>query len=251
MRSQPRLYCRDLLAEGYRIAVDAARSHYLGTVLRLGPGSPVALFNGNDGEWDARLESVGKAGAALRVGTRRRLPGPEPDLWLLAAVIRKQRFEYLVEKATELGVSRLVPVVTRHAGPHGVNLDRLTAQAIEAAEQCERLTIPEVAAPVALDRVLRDWPAGRVLLACAETGAARPIAEVAAEWVGRPAALLVGPEGGFAELELDAARELPFVVSVRLGPRVLRAETAALAALACWQALAGDWRTAAAPPFRS
>ena len=176
---------------------------------------------------------------------------PEPDLWLCFAPIKRARLDFLAEKATELGASRLVPVMTRHTIVTRVNGERLAANAREAAEQCERLSVPTVAAPVKLEALLADWPAERRLFLCAEAGAARPIAEALlaeagldeaglAEGAPRPAAFLTGPEGGFSAAELDALAKLPFVVPVGLGPRILRADTAAIAALASWQAILGD-----------
>lgn len=232
------------------VELDAARAHYLRNVLRLGPGARVALFNGRDGEVAARVERLDKRAAVLVVEAPRRAPAAEPDLWLLFAPIKRARVDFLVEKATELGVSRLMPVFTERTNVERVKDERLLAICVEAAEQSERLTVPVVAEPCDLPRALAGWPAERPLFLCAEAGAATPVAEAVAASTGRPAAFLTGPEGGFSKGELDHLRQLPFVVPVSLGPRVLRADTAALAALACWQAAAGDWR-AARPPFRT
>ncbi|HEV7367459.1 16S rRNA (uracil(1498)-N(3))-methyltransferase [Arenibaculum sp.] len=253
-RAETRLYVEEPLAEGAAVGLDAERSHYLRTVLRLERGAQVALFNGRDGEWLARIDAIGKGWCSLAVLRRTRAQEPHPDLWLLFAPIKRARIDTVAEKASELGCSVIWPVLTRHTDVARVNLDRLRANAVEAAEQCERLSVPELREPERLDRVLAAWPAGRHLLLCAEAGNATPVAEAAARLRGAPAAVLVGPEGGFAQDELDGLRALPFVVPVGLGPRVLRADTAAIAALACWQALAGDWTTGGAderPPFRS
>ena len=188
------------------------------------------------------------APARSRSNGRRGRRAAEPDIWLLFAPIKRAPLDFLVQKAVELGVSRLRPVITRHTDVSRVNTDRLRSIVVEAAEQCERLTLPEVVEPVSLDAALADWPAGRRLLVCAESGPVRPIAEVLGEaaignrTVGA-SALLIGPEGGFTTSELDAFGNLPFVTAVGLGPRVLRAETAAIAALACWQSVLGDWRS--------
>jgi 16S rRNA (uracil1498-N3)-methyltransferase len=183
--------------------------------------------------------------------SQRRPQAPSPDLWLAFAPIKRARIDLIAEKATELGVSALWPVMTRRAEPMRVNIERLANIAIEAAEQAERLDIPAVEEPRTLDRLLAGWPEERALFACAEAGEAEPIADAVASRRDRPAGFLIGPEGGFAPNELDALRKLPFVVAVGLGPRVLRAETAAIAALACWQALAGDAANAdSRPPFR-
>ena len=171
-----------------------------------------------------------------------RSPEPEPDLWLMFAPIKRGRIDWLVEKATELGASALLPVWTTRTQPERLNLGRLRAHAIEAAEQSERLSVPELRSPEALGRVLAAWPAERRLIVCDESGAGEPIGAVAARLPVGPMALLVGPEGGFDQTELDALGKLSFVSRVGLGPRVLRAETAALVALAVYQATAGDWR---------
>ena len=238
-----RLHVEDDLAEGRSVGLDHARAHFLRSVLRLGAGAPVALFNGRDGEWSARIDALGKGWASLSVETRRRAQWSGPDIWMLFAPIKRARLDFLVEKATELGASRLLPVTTRHTAVSRVNRERLVANTREAAEQCERLDVPEVAEARPLFHVLGDWPPERRLLVCAEAGPSRPIDAVlkaAAEGPQGPWALLTGPEGGFSQSELDALRKLPFVTPVGLGPRILRADTAALAALACWQAVLGD-----------
>ncbi len=239
-RPEARLHVDAPLADGVTVEAGPGPAHYLGTVLRLGPGAAVALFNGRDGEWLARIAAIGKGRCRLLPEHRLRDQSSGPDLWLCFALIKRARLDWLVEKATELGAARLQPVITRRTEPARVNLDRLRAHAVEAAEQCERLDLPELGEPVTLAALLGAWPAGRVLVAAAEAGATRPIAEIAAAHAGQPAAVLVGPEGGFAPEELDALRNLPFVEMAGLGPRILRAETAALAALAGWQAVAGD-----------
>ena len=212
-------------------------------VLRLGPGAPVAAFNAAEGEWLCHIGEVGKKRTGLTVARQLRAVAPEPDLWLLFAPIKRTRLDWLIEKATELGVAALLPVGTARTQPERLNRDRLRALAVAAAEQSERLSVPRVAAPEALDRVLAAWPAGRHLVLCDESGAGTPIAEALAGFApDKPAALLVGPEGGFTDTELDALGKLPIVTRVGLGPRVLRAETAALAVLAVFQAIAGDWR---------
>lgn len=250
-----RLYLEEPLAAGREVGLDHARAHFLRSVLRLSRDARVALFNPRDGEWLARIDALGKGWCSLEVLERRRGPEPAPDLWLVFAPIKRARIDFLAEKATELGCSVLQPVETRFTAVSRVNTERLAANAREAAEQCGRLSVPEVRAPRELGALIADWPSERRLLVCAETGAARPIAEVLAEasrGLGDggpgPWAVLTGPEGGLAESELDALNDLPFVTAVGLGPRLLRADTAALAALACWQALLGDGRSR--PPGR-
>jgi 16S rRNA (uracil1498-N3)-methyltransferase len=241
-----RLYVEAALAPGQAVGLDHGQAHFLRSVLRLAPGARLAVFNGRDGEWLAEIEALGKGWCSLTLLEQRRLAEPEPDLWLVFAPIKRARIDFMAEKATELGCSLLQPVMTRFTAVSRVNEERLAANAREAAEQCERLTVPVVRETVGFGQLLDGWPAGRRLLVCAEWGEARPIADalqaIRAESPGDagPWAVMTGPEGGFAESELDALRKLPFVTPVGLGPRILRADTAALAAIACWQAVLGD-----------
>jgi 16S rRNA (uracil1498-N3)-methyltransferase len=231
------------LVPGAAVALDPGQTHRLRNVLRLAPGAAVAVFNEGAGEWLCRLADQGRGRSVLLPEHQLRTVMPEPDLWLLFAPIKRVRLDWLVEKATELGAASLLPILTARTQPERVNRERLRAQAIAAAEQSERLSVPEIHMPERLDRVLAGWPAERRLIVCDESGAGRPIAAVLAELPeAAPIALLIGPEGGFTETELDALGKLPIVTRVGLGPRVLRAETAALAAMAVFQAIAGDWR---------
>jgi 16S rRNA (uracil1498-N3)-methyltransferase len=237
-----RLYVARLPAAGGRFDLAPGQAHHLRTVLRLGPGAPVAAFNATDGEWLCRIDGFDRNRTSLVVERSLRAIEPEADLWLLFAPIKRARLEWLVEKATELGASALMPVWTRHTQVERLKLDRLQAHAVAAAEQSERLSVPELRAPEALDAVLGKWPSERRLLVCDETGGGEPIADTLARLDLTACALLTGPEGGFAENELDYLNSLPFVSRVGLGPRVLRADTAAIAALSVVQAIAGDWR---------
>ena len=237
-----RLYVPDDLSAGASVALDAPQAHYLRNVLRLGRGAPVALFNGHDGEWRAIIESFSKETCTVRLDRRTREQVPEPDLWLAFAPVKRARIDFLVEKATELGVSALQPVLTERTQVERINLDRLRANVREAAEQTERLTLPEVRAPLSLMRAVELWPAERRLLLCDESGISPDIASALHAEQPGVWGVLTGPEGGFTQRELDALRNLPFVCAVGLGPRVLRADTAALAALAVFQSLLGDWR---------
>jgi len=243
---ETRLHVDEPLAAGTTLGLDHGRAHFLRTVLRLKRGDRLAVFNGQDGEWLAAIDGLGKGWCSLAVLEQRRQAAPEPDLWLLFAPIKRARLDFLVEKATELGCARLQPVITRRTNVSRVNLERLAATAREAAEQCERLTLPEVMPPEDLMKLLAHWPSERRLLLCAEAGSAAPLAEALRQVEGQQTgvqgswAVLTGPEGGFDQSELDALSKLPFVTPVGLGPRVLRADTAALAALATWQALLGD-----------
>jgi 16S rRNA (uracil1498-N3)-methyltransferase len=237
-----RLHSDATLTAGAAIALDETQTHYLRNVLRLGPGARIALFNGGDGEWWGDIESLGRRSATVRLTERRHAPRPEPDLWLVFAPVKRARIDYLVEKATELGVSALVPAMTERTVVERLNLDRLRAHAREAAEQTERLTLPAIHEPEPLSQILAHWPIERRLLACVESGAAPAIAEQLARERPGPWAVLIGPEGGFADSELDGLGKLPFVCAVSLGPRILRADTAAIAALSVLQAFLGDWR---------
>jgi len=246
-QARTRLFVEDALTSGAQLALPSGQAHYLRNVLRRGLGDAVRLFNGRDGEWLATITALGRSDASVVVESRLRAQAAESDIWLLFAPVKRGPLDFLVQKAVELGVSSLRPVTTRYTDVTRVNSDRMRATALEAAEQCGRLTLPHIAALQPLNRVLADWPADRRLLVCAESGRAAPLLDVLADVSpqGPPPgwALLIGPEGGFAPEELDAFGKLPFVTAVNLGPRILRAETAALAALACWQATQGDWRS--------
>jgi 16S rRNA (uracil1498-N3)-methyltransferase len=239
-RSPPRLYVETPLGHGAAVTLDGAPAHYLGGVLRLGAGDGVLLFDDRTGEWRATIAEAGRKRMTLAVEARTRPREQVPDLWLLFAPVKRGRIDWLVEKATELGVARLMPVVTARTVVDRLNLDRLRAHAIEAAEQCGRTALPALDAPARLDTVLADWPAGRPLHFADEAGGA-PLAEAAAP---PPAAILIGPEGGFTDAERAAIRALPDARPVSLGPRILRADTAMAAAVSLWMAAAGDWRSA-------
>lgn len=244
-RTPPRLFVDAPLGAGGEAVLSDNQAHYLRHVLRRGEGDPVLLFNGRDGEWRGRIVALGKSRAAVAVEIQTRRQEAEPDLWLLFAPIKRGPVDLVVEKATELGVAALVPVVTRRTVVGRVNTERLRAIAMESAEQCHRLNVPEVREPRPLAQVLDAWPDGRRLLLCDETGQGRPVAQALAGFDDAarkaPWAILVGPEGGFDPAELDAIKKRTIVTPVTLGRRLLRAETAAMAALACWQALVGDW----------
>jgi 16S rRNA (uracil1498-N3)-methyltransferase len=233
-----RLYVEDALHDGVQVPAHESQAHYLLHVMRAKPGMRVALFNGRDGEWLAEIGALSKRGVIL---TCLRQTAPQtavPDLWLAFAPIKKTPADYLVQKATELGVSCLLPVMTRRTIVSRINYERMTANAIEAAEQSERLSVPAVREAVPLKKLLADWPKDRILYFCDESGEAEPLAKIARP---SPAAILTGPEGGFDDAERAMLRQLPFVMPVTLGPRILRADTAALAALAIWQSAQGDW----------
>lgn len=241
-----RVYVAHTLEPGAALELAPGPAHHLGTVLRLGVGAAVLAFNAKDGEWLCHIAQDGRDRIMLTAERLIRPPepptAPNSGLWLLFAPIKRAHLDWLVEKATELGVGALLPVWTRRTQNERLNLDRLRAHAVAAAEQSERLSIPELHEPQPLERRLAGWPAERRLIVCDETGAGAPIAEAVGGLGPGPTALLTGPEGGFAETELDHLGKLSFVTRVGLGPRVLRADTAALAAVAVFQATAGDWR---------
>ncbi len=240
-RPRLRLHVAADLASGAVIELPKEQSHYLATVMRAQAGEAVAVFNGRDGEWRATIDRVAKNSCALTIGERTRLQAAEPDLWLLAAPLKKDNTDLVAEKATELGASALWPVFTRRTVAARVNADRLAAHLVEAAEQCERLTVPALLPACPLDKALAGWDAGRTLLFLDESGSGPPLAHSIPDG---PLAVLVGPEGGFAPEERRLLARLPFARAVSLGPRILRAETAAIAALAVVQAVKGDWAKA-------
>ena len=241
----PRLFVAEHLQKAARFQADERAAHYLLNVLRRGSGDPVLLFNGRDGEYRGRIAEAQKRRLVLEAVEQTRAQEQEPDLWLCFAPLKKDAVDFLVEKGTELGVARFQPVLTAHTASNRINQSRLTAVATEAAEQSERLTVPEVVEPISLESLRTGWSKDRHLLICAEAGAAEPIGQALSGLTSdvREAnkfAVLIGPEGGFQDDELDRLKKLPFVTPVGLGPRILRAETAALAALSAFQAILGD-----------
>lgn len=245
-RPAPRLHIDRDLAAGKTLTLDGNPAHYLLHVLRLKPGASVKLFNGRDGEWACRVATAGRKTCDLEIGERTRAPEPPPPLILAFAPLKKTAMDFLIQKATELGVGHFQPVITERTETARLNRERLATQAREAAEQCERITVPEIAKPLAFDAFLAQWPADQPLWCGDETGRGELFADALqrAEQPspGQSHGLLIGPEGGFTPSELASLDGLAFVSRVDLGPRILRAETAALAALTCWQALLGDWR---------
>jgi len=236
-----RLFVPQDLAPGYGVILTLDQSRYLTSVMRQAIGAQVLLFNGRDGEWSATLTETGKRGSLLKVDAQVRPMALGPDLDLVIALVKRGRVETIVEKAAELGVRRVRLTVTRRTNVDFVKLGRLDAIAMEAAEQTGRLDVPSVEDPVKLSEILDGWDPARKLVFCDEGGDARPAFEALAGSAA-PAAILIGPEGGFSPEERERLRSLPFVTPVSLGPRILRADTAAISALTLWQAAAGDWR---------
>jgi 16S rRNA (uracil1498-N3)-methyltransferase len=238
----PRLFVSAPLEQGAAVDLGRSQAHYLTDVLRLKEGDRVLVFNGRDGEWGATIEGA-KRKAALRLGARTRDQSAAGDLHYLFAPLKTARLDYVVQKAVEMGVSRLQPVLTRHGQVARVNLERMRANVIEAAEQCGILAVPEIAPPLELMRLVAARDPARVLVFCDEDAEiADPAAALDRLPPHCPLAVLVGPEGGFAEDERAALVKLPNVVRLSLGPRILRADTAAVAVLALVQAVLGDWR---------
>lgn len=243
-----RLFIDEPLEAGMQLSLAEKQAHYLLQVLRGKPGDAVALFNGKDGEWLATLESTGKKSATLSLKKLLRPQSPQADLWLLCAPLKNARTEWVVEKATELGVARICPVSTQFTVADRINEARLAAIAREAAEQCERLTLPVIDPLTPLLRVLTGWQAERKLIFGDESGKGGNARDLLPGLAPGPCALLIGPEGGFSSAELELLRGHAYVSGMCLGPRVLRADTAAIAALALLQAFCGDWE--GKPAFR-
>lgn len=237
-----RLFVPDPLEAGLRLELPHPTAHRLLHVMRRKPGDALALFNGRDGEWGGRIADAGRGRCAVEVETQTRPQAPAPDVWLVFAVLKRDALDLLVEKSTELGAAALLPVFTRRTVAERVNLERMAATATEAAEQCERLSVPDARAPAPLANLMGEWPAGRRLMFCDEARDAPSVPSALAGAEAGPWAVLIGPEGGFAPEERRMLRALPFAVPVSLGPRILRAETAAIAALTLWQAALGDLR---------
>ncbi len=238
-RSAPRLFVPAPVAKGAIVTIESNQAHYLAKVMRVGAGEIVILCDDVTGEWAAQVVSVGKRDVVLEPVEKLREREQVPDFWLCAALLKKDRFDLVLEKASELGVRRIQPVLAHRCIADKLNLERARAIVTEAAEQCARTALPELAEPAKLDALLRDWPAERALFFADELGG-EPAAMAFAASSG-PSALLIGPEGGFADAERAAVRALPQARAISLGPRILRGETAAIAATALWMAAAGDW----------
>lgn len=238
-KSAPRLFVPGPLAKGAAVAIEGPQAHYLSRVMRVSEGDPVVLCDDVTGEWTARVAAAGKRDLVLVPETRTREREQVPDFTLCAALLKKPSLDLVLEKATELGVRRIQPVITRRCVADALNAERARTIVTEAAEQCARTALPGMAAPAKLDALLRGWPEDRALFFADEAGG-EPAREAFAARRG-PAALLVGPEGGFDDAERAAIRALPQARAISLGPRILRGETAAIAATALWMAVAGDW----------
>ena len=238
-----RLFIPHDLAAGAEMALDPGQSRYLAAVMRQAVGDELLVFNGRDGEWRARITVVGKRAVGVRAEALARPQAQGPDLDLIVALVKRTRLETIVEKAAELGARRVRPVTTERTNAERTRVDRLTAIATEAAEQTGRLDVPQIAEPMKLEKLLGGWEPGRRLLFCDEAGDAKPVPDALAGMkAGDPWAILIGPEGGFSAAERATLRALPYATPASLGPRILRADTAAISALTLWQAALGDWR---------
>lgn len=236
-KSTPRLFVDRLLSENDEVDIDGSAAHYMLGVMRLKTGAPVKLFDDRSGEYLATITTAGKRDLVMTVEAKLRERERVPDLWLCQALVKKDRLDWIAEKACELGIARFMPVMTARCVVDKVKEDRLRAQMIEAAEQCERTALPEIAPLTKLNAMLKDWPNGRALYFCDERGGV-PLIDALRPGV---AAILVGPEGGFTDDENAAIRAHPNTVAVSLGPRILRADTAAVASISIWMASNGDW----------
>ena len=234
-----RLYVDHPLSQGQTVPLDRDHANRLFNVMRLGVGAEVRLFNGRDGEWRAKVSEAGKRGGVLTVEDQTAPLQMPPDLWLLFAPIKKDRTDFIVEKAAEMGASRIVPIQTDYTQGDRLKQERLQAHAVAAAEQCGGTYVPEVTSLQKLSPLLATWPEERQLMFCdeAEVGAGEVLGDVGPG----PWAILIGPEGGFSEAERKRLKSLPFAHTVSLGPRILRADTAAVAAMSVWQQALGDW----------
>jgi 16S rRNA (uracil1498-N3)-methyltransferase len=245
MTAKIRLYVEHPLGAGQTVPLDREQAHYLFGVMRLGVGDSVLLFDGATGEWLAEVRSAGKRGGELICLDQTKPLLMPPDLWLMFAPIKKARTDFIVEKAAEMGAREIQPVQTAFTNSERIRQDRLQAHAREAAEQCGGTYVPLVQDLKRLDRLLDTWPENRQLVFCDETlaGSGNPQEQLASEGTANtPAAILIGPEGGFSEEERERLSRMPQAIAINLGPRILRADTAAVAALAVWQSVAGDWR---------
>ena len=239
-KSAPRLFVADELKEGAHLSIDGAQGHYLSKVMRVRKRDTVILCDDKTGEWAAQVDETGKRWVELTVFEQLRPREDVPDLWLCPALLKKDRFDFVLEKATELGVAAIHPVVTRRCVADKLNPERARTIVTEAAEQCARTALPEVSEPAKLEALLKDWPEGRTLYYASERGGLAT-ADIFIGNYKKPAAILIGPEGGFDDAEHDLIQQHPESVPISLGPRILRGETAAIAAIAAWMSEAGDW----------
>lgn len=244
MKNSPkiRLFCEAVPAVGQTLDLPEKAVHYLLNVMKLGRGDTLLLFDNRHGEFAAEITETGKKLCRTLITEQTAPFSRSPDIWLVFAPVKKDKTDFIIEKSAELGVRKLQPVITARTISEKVRADRYQAQAVEACEQCRRVDLPEIGAAQPLAKLLQNWDSGRILFLMDESGQGAPVAEVFKSFRQQPAAILVGPEGGFSPEEFACLRACPFVRGISLGPRILRAETAAAAALACWQTVCGDWQ---------
>lgn len=240
-KNRIRLFTEEKLITGTKIACTVNQAHYLQNVMRVKLNDEVYIFNGKDGEFCAKLIETGKKSCVLLVTEKFKNFEPCPDIWLLFAPLKKENNDFTIQKAVELGVTKIIPVITEYTSNSKIRTERLNLQMIEAAEQCRRVDLPQAEEPIKLSDLLNNWDKGRKLLYMDETGAGNTAGELLPQ-CSAPAAILIGPEGGFSEKELETLRKLPYTYGISLGKRILRAETAAISALALWQTFCGDWQ---------
>lgn len=241
-KNKIRIYTPCSLVSNVEINLTEEQSHYLCNVMRMKPGDRLLCFNAQDGEFSAQIIDANKKQTKLQILSLERKPLKSPDIWLVFAPLKKDRTDFLIEKAVELGVNKIIPISTRFGISDKIRAERIKLQMIEAAEQCERFDLPSLGEMIKLEQLLKTWPPSRMLFFMDESRTGTPVGQVFSRFAGGPAAILIGPEGGFAPEETNLLKKMPFVCATSLGPRILRAETAATAALAVWQAIAGDWK---------
>lgn len=235
-----RIFIKDLLSEGKEIALDEKQSNYVANVLRMKEQDRLNVFDGQSGEYEAQIVKISKKNSLLKIETKVREFSPCPDIWLLFAPLKKDNTDMVIQKATELGVGKIIPVITKRTNAEKVRTERFAAQSIEASEQCRRTDVPQISEPKKLEDVLRSWPDDRTLFFLNESGSGENILQKMQSHKGK-AAILIGPEGGFDEDEIKKVLENSKTCDIYLNNRILRAETAVIAALSCWQAVNGDW----------
>jgi len=240
-KNRIRIFAESLLEEGFQYAANEAQTHYLRDVMRLNVGDEVFLFDGQNGEFQCSIEQMGKKNLTLKINKKVFDFEKSPDVWLLFAPLKKENTDIVVQKAVELGVSKILPVKTEYTANANIKPERMKAQIIEACEQCRRQDLPEISQIQNLEQILEDWDKKRTLVYLDETGSGHTFPSLQAK-MKAPVAFLVGPEGGFSFKEFEMLKSLPYTLSVSLGKRILRAETASIAALSCWQAFSGDWK---------
>ncbi len=236
-----RLFVKQHLSNGNKIILSENSSHYLCNVMRLQTGEIISCFNNQDGEFDCIIDIVHKKQTQITVTKQTKIKQSQADIWLLFAPVKKEQTDFIIEKSTELGISNIIPVITDRTINTNVRVDRFEAQAVEASEQCGRINVPQISQAIKLADIIKNWDNNRVLFFMDEKGLGTPCVASFSAFKNNPAAVLIGPEGGFSDKEASELRNKTFVKPVSLGPRILRAETAVVSAISVWQAIAGDW----------